>query len=72
MNIKEIAVIIKERREILNIDQLALAEISEVSVHTLSNIESGIGNPRIETLNKIFDVLGYRFKIELKSVAGYE
>jgi transcriptional regulator with XRE-family HTH domain len=72
MNIKEIGLKVKERRKVLKIDQISLAEIAGISVHTLSNIESGITNPRIETIYKILDSLGYIINIELKLVGKDE
>jgi len=45
MNKKEFGSIIKDRRKILKINQEDLSEISEVALHTISDIESGKGNP---------------------------
>ncbi|MFA6660809.1 MAG: helix-turn-helix transcriptional regulator [Desulfoplanes sp.] len=58
MNIDAIGQVIWERRSFLKIDQKALSELSGVSMHTLSNIESGKGNPTVAVLNKIVNVLG--------------
>ena len=35
-----------------------LGELSSVSLHTLSDIESGKGNPTVAVLTKITEVLG--------------
>lgn len=38
--------------------QAQLADICGISVHTLSNVEAGNGNPTIGSLMKIADALG--------------
>lgn len=57
---------IKERKEILEINQEYLAEISEVGLATLKRFESGKGNITLNNLQKIADVLGLEIKLELK------
>ena len=66
MNIKIIGKFIKERRTFLKIDQDSLGELSGVSVHTISNIESGRGNPTVEVLNNILFVLGMELQVRIK------
>lgn len=66
MNANLIAKTVKDRRKILNIDQKTAAELSAVSVHTYSNIESATGNPSINILCKILDALGMEIRIEIK------
>jgi len=66
MNIKFIGKFIKERRTFLKIDQDSLGELSGVSVHTISNIESGRGNPTVEVLNNILFVLGMELQVRIK------
>jgi transcriptional regulator with XRE-family HTH domain len=58
MNAKEIGQAIKARRRSLGVDQKSVSELSGVAVHTLSNIESGCGNPTVAVLNAITEVLG--------------
>ena len=58
MNSQEIGKAIRERRRFLGIDQRSLSELSGVAIHTVSNIESGKGNPTVVVLNMIADVLG--------------
>ena len=60
MNKKEIGKYIVERRDALRISQGRLAELSGVSVHTLSNLETGNGNVTFETLLKITEILGLK------------
>ena len=48
----------KSRRKTLSISQLDLAEMAEVSLATVKDIERGKGNPSLATVNKIIEVLG--------------
>ncbi len=63
----EIVKIIKERKDILRINQEYLAELSEVGVATLKRFESGKGNITLNNLQKIADILGLAIKLELKN-----
>ncbi len=66
METTEIGIIIKNRRKILEITQQDLSEITEVALHTVSDIESGKGNPTIIVLSKICDALGLDIQIAVK------
>jgi transcriptional regulator with XRE-family HTH domain len=55
MELKEV---MKSRREMLGISQLDLAEMAEISLATVKDIERGKGNPSLSTINKILEVLG--------------
>lgn len=57
---------IKARREELDVTQEHLAELAQVGLRTLKEIETGKGNPTIATLFKLVDVLGMELKIEVK------
>ena len=63
MNKAAIGRYIIERRDTLRISQAYLAELSGVSVHTLSNLETGKGNITLDTLLKIAGVLGLKVKV---------
>ena len=58
MNVGEIADYIVRRRKTLKISQRELAELSGISLHSLSNLESGKGNPTLESLLKVADTMG--------------
>ena len=62
----EIIKIIKERKDILAINQEYLAELSEVGIATLKRLESGKGNITLNNLQKIVDILGLEIRLELK------
>ena len=66
MNQREIGEHLTERRQVLGIDQKTAAELSGVSVHTFSNIESGKGNPSVKVLGKMLEALGLEMRIQLK------
>lgn len=54
----ELNEVIKSRRKVLAISQLDLAEMAEVSLATVKDIERGKGNPSLSTVNKLLGVLG--------------
>ena len=58
---------IKERRTIPGITQQDLADISEVGLRTIKEIETHKGNPSIKTLTKILDVLGLELVLQIKN-----
>ena len=66
MHQEELIKVLKDRREALKVNQEYLAELSGVSLRTLKAIESGKGNPTLDTLNKLAEVLGMELKLEVK------
>jgi y4mF family transcriptional regulator len=66
MLVEHIGRIIKNRRKELNITQPHLAELAQISTNTLYKLENGQGNPSLQILNKIAEVLGMELKIEVK------
>ena len=65
MNTHEIGQQIKRRRQELNINQQTLSYLSGVGINTIVAIERGTGNPSMETLMKIMQILGLQIKIEV-------
>lgn len=63
MNKEEIGRYVVVRRDTLDISQMRLAELSGVSVHTLSNLETGNGNVTLDTLLKVAGILGLKVRI---------
>lgn len=61
---------IKERRTVLNITQQELSEISGIGLRTIIKIENGKGNPSLETLSQIVDVLGMEVSLQIKKIGG--
>lgn len=66
MNMKTLGEQIKVRRTVLKIRQQELADLAGVSINTVVAIERGTGNPRIETLVSVCDVLGLQIVTKLK------
>ncbi len=63
---KSIGEAVKNRRKELGITQPHLAELAEVSTNTLYKLERGQGNPSLDVLNKLAEVLGMELKLEVK------
>lgn len=59
---------IKDRREVLQVTQENLAELSGVGLRTLKQFESGKGNPTLLTLHKLADVLGLEISLKVKNM----
>lgn len=62
----ELIEFIVNRRKNLDITQTMLADLSGVSLHTLSDLESGKGNPSLDTLMTIAQTLGCELSIDVK------
>lgn len=58
---------LKSRRSILQISQRELAEIADVSLATIKDIERGKGNPSLKTIEKICEVLGLEISLNVKN-----
>lgn len=56
---------IRKRRQSLKITQSLLADISGVARHTITDIESGKGNPTIDVFRKLLVPLGLKLVIEI-------
>jgi DNA-binding XRE family transcriptional regulator len=63
MHFGELIKAIKERREMLKVTQESLAEL-----RTIKQFESGKGNPTLQTLQKIADLLGMELTLKLKNI----
>jgi transcriptional regulator with XRE-family HTH domain len=62
----EIGQLITQRRELLQLRQEDLAEMSGVAIKTIHLIETGSGNPSIATIEKIATVLGLELTLHVK------
>jgi len=63
---QKIGAIIQQRREFLSLKQEDVAEMGNVTPKTIYLVERGKGNPSIETLQKILNVLGLEILIQIK------
>jgi transcriptional regulator with XRE-family HTH domain len=67
MHYRDLINTIKERRENLKVNQENLAKLSGVGLRTLKQFESGKGNPTIQTIQKIADILGLEIYLKVKT-----
>ena len=51
----DIGTVIKERRAVLGISQQDLSDYSGVGISTVKDLERGVGNPSLQTLQKILE-----------------
>lgn len=58
--------VIKNRRKVLGISQLDLAELSGISLPTVKDIERGAANPSLATISKLLDVLGMEIEYRVR------
>ena len=59
---------IKSRRKELAITQPHLAELAKISTNTLYKLERGQGNPSIDIINKLAEVLGMELCLKVKTI----
>lgn len=59
---------IRNRRKELRLTQPHLAELANISTNTLYKLEKGQGNPSLEVLNKLAEVLGMDLRLEVKNI----
>ena len=62
----ELKDIMKQRREILSLTQQDLAEMAQVGLATIKDIERGKGNPALSTAKKILEVLGIEIDYRIR------
>ena len=58
--------LIKERRVVLGLTQQDLADYSGLSLRIIKSVESEKGNPSLNTLEKIAEVLGLELIMKVK------
>ena len=67
MNIQEISHLLVARRKALAVSQKELAALTGLSLHTIHNLESGCGNPTLQSLLTLIDVLGLTLMLPVKN-----
>lgn len=70
MHLNKLIATIKERREMLQVTQETLAQLSGVGLRTLKQFESGKGNPTLTTLQKLADALGMEVNLKIKDLSS--
>ena len=68
MNIQAISDAIIKRRKMLSVSQKELADLAGVSLHSIINLESGRGNPTLQLLLTVMEVLGMEVQLAVKDV----
>ena len=63
MKPQELGQALRGRRKLAKVTQSDLADLSGLSVHTLSDLESGKGNPTLAVLTKVCEVLGLEIQL---------
>jgi transcriptional regulator with XRE-family HTH domain len=58
---------LRERREMLQVTQEMLSDLTGLGLRTIKEMESGKGNPTLKTIQRIAEVLGMELDIKLKS-----
>jgi predicted transcriptional regulator len=64
----DIHLLLRSRRQILGVDQKTLAQVAGVSVHALSDLESGKGNPTLSTLQRVLEALGLTLQVRVQEM----
>jgi y4mF family transcriptional regulator len=57
---------LKQRRDLLHISQEELSKLSGVGIKTIYAVEQGKGNPSLEILLKLLDVVGLELEVSIK------
>lgn len=68
MHQQDIIESLKKRRITLQVNQETLAMLSGVGLRTVKQFESGKGNPTLETIQKLADVLGLEMQLTIKKL----
>ena len=58
--------ILKQRRDLLHISLEELSKLSGVGIKTIYAVEQGKGNPSLDTLLKLLDVVGLEMEVVIK------
>ena len=64
--LQQLAPLLKSRRKDLKIKQEDLSETTGVALRTIRDLEKGLGNPSLHTLEKIMQVLGIELIFRLR------
>lgn len=70
MHLNNIVETLKKRRIRLQVTQETLALLTGVSLRTIKQLEVGKGNPTLETIQKLADVLGLELQLTIKNTSG--
>lgn len=71
MHFLDLVEMIRARREMLQVTQETLAELSGVGLRTIKEIERGKGNPTLSTVAKLAEVLGLEVHLRIKNASQH-
>lgn len=60
---KTLGALIRSRRKELGLTQVDAADVAGLSVHMLSDVETGKGNPRLSTLLALCELFGFTLAV---------
>ena len=63
---EQLANLVIARRKELKINQEELADLTQVALRTIRDMEKGIGNPSIQTVQRVIEVLGIELIFKLR------
>lgn len=69
MGVNTIGDTIRQRRKELGITQPHLAGLANISVNTLYKVERGQGNPSLDVLTKLAEVLGLELTLTVRKLS---
>ena len=70
MSSEELADKLKAQRKLTSITQRDLAELADISIQTVIQLESGVANPTLDVMNKVGSVLGLEISMDALRVEG--
>ncbi|MEI6950802.1 helix-turn-helix transcriptional regulator [Paraflavisolibacter sp. H34] len=70
MNQEVLGKLVRQRREELGLQQQDLAEMGGLTAKTLYLVESGRGNPSLQTLLRLLEVLGLELSVHLRKTGS--
>ncbi|MEN0005936.1 MAG: helix-turn-helix domain-containing protein [Bacteroidota bacterium] len=68
MHYDELVNVIVDRRKSLKVTQEVLSELSGIGLRTIKQFESGRGNPTLNTILSLADVLGLELKLTVREM----
>ena len=64
----EIGNLVQKRRVLLELKQEDVAEMTGITPKTIYLLEQGKGNPSLDTMQKVLDVLGLEMILQIKKL----
>lgn len=65
--VSNLSSVLKQRRKLLKLKQVDLAEMAGVSLHTIIDLESGKGNPTLGVLSRVLGIVGMELVLQPKA-----